>query len=81
MTVGVTVHPPEVLKEQWCVLTYQHGAHDGCEEAVCFETEEEANRYAQGWADDIPNDNYTEHEVVVFKAVRTFRGMRSWAHL
>lgn len=81
MTVGVTEHLPEAVKEQWAAVTYQHGEHDGCEEVVCFETEEAANAYARDWADEIGHDNDTEHEIVVMKVVRVFRGPRTWACL
>ncbi len=81
MTVGTTEHAPDVIAEQWAVVTFQHGCQDGCEEAQCFETEEDAIRYAREWADGICHDNNTEHEIVVMKAVRVFRGPRSWADL
>jgi hypothetical protein len=81
MTIGITEHAPDVLNEQWAVITYQHGMHDGCEEAVCFQSEGEANAYAQEWAEGIGHDNCTEHEIVVLKAVRVFRGPRTWADL
>ena len=81
MTVGVTEHMPDVLQEQWAVLTYQHGCYDGCQEAVCFNSEDDANRYAQTWASDIGHSDETEHEIVVMKAVRVLRGRRTWADL
>lgn len=81
MTAETTEHAPEAVAECWAVLTFQHGRHDGCEEARCFETEDAANRYARRWANDIHHTNSTEHEVVVMRAVRTFRGPRSWADL
>lgn len=81
MTIGITEHAPSAVNEQWAVLAFQHGAYDGCEEAACFESEEEANRYAQEWAESVGHDNKTEHEVVVMKAIRVFRGRRTWADL
>ena len=74
MTVGVTEHTPHVLKEQWAVLTYQHGIYDGCEEAMCFGSEDEANRYAQEWAEGVGHNNNTGHEIVIMKAIRVLRG-------
>jgi hypothetical protein len=82
MTVGVTEHPPEVVKEQWAVVAYQHGWRDGCEAVNCFETEEEAVAYARDdWAASIGHNNQYEHEVAVLKVVRVFRGPRTWADL
>jgi hypothetical protein len=77
----VTEHPPGAVSERWAAIAYQHGVHDGCEEVVCFGTEDEANAYAREWASEVGHDNKTEHEVVVMKAVRTFRGPRTWADL
>lgn len=66
--------PKAEIKEKWIAQAYQHGVLDGCTGAVAFETEAEAIEHAKDWTRDIPNDEKTEHEMVIFKAVATYRG-------
>lgn len=62
------------IKEKWLAQAFQHGVKDRCEGGSSFETEAEAIEYAKEWCRDIPCDEKTEHEMVIFKAVATYRG-------
>lgn len=54
------------IKDKFLVQAFQHGEKDRCEAAVAFETYDEALAYAKSW--EIPYDNDTEHEIVIFEA-------------
>ena len=62
------------LKEMWLVQEFKRGRLDGCAGPVSFETKEDAEIYAQDYADDVPYKPGTEHEAVIFKAVTSYRG-------
>jgi hypothetical protein len=62
------------LKESWIVQAFQHQENDHCEGSQCFKNYEDALEYANEWAEQVPYDDDTEHEIVIFKAVATLRG-------
>lgn len=65
------------LHDVWLVQAFQHGKVDVCEGIMVFDTEKEAREYARNWASDIPYNSNTEHESVIFRAVRSYRGRKN----